>query len=52
MGRIIKLSAADFAKKAKALDVGEYFNFAADTECAGEPQKEEELTSPEKEQGA
>ncbi len=43
MGRIIKLTAADFAKKAKSLDVGEYFSFAVDAECDGEPQMVEEL---------
>lgn len=44
MGRIIELTAADFVKRAKALDVGEFFRFAADYESTGEPQKEEELT--------
>ena len=44
MARIIKLTAADFVKRAKDLDVGEYFRFAADYESTGEPQKEEELT--------
>lgn len=44
MRRIIKLTAADFVKRAKALDVGEYFSFSADSECAGEPQKMDELT--------
>lgn len=44
MARIIELTAADFVKRAKDLDVGEYFRFAADYESTGEPQKEEELT--------
>ena len=44
MGKIIELTAEEFVKRAKALDVGEYFDFAADAECAGEPQSEEELT--------
>lgn len=29
MGRIIELTSEDFVKKVKALDVGEYFDFAA-----------------------
>lgn len=44
MGKIIELTTEDFVKRAKALEVGEYFNFAADAECTGEPQNEEELT--------
>lgn len=44
MGKIIELTAEEFVKRAKSLDIGEYFSFAADTECDGEPQSEEELT--------
>lgn len=43
MGRIIKLTAAEFAKKVKLLEVGAYFSFAAEADCDGEPQNEEEL---------
>ena len=43
MGGIVKLTAAGFAKKVKALEVGAYFSFATETDCDGEPQNEEEL---------
>lgn len=43
MGKIIKLTAEEFKKKVKSLDVGEHFDFAAEAECDEEPQKEEEL---------
>lgn len=44
MGSVTKLDANAFIKKVKELDIGEYFDFATDAECAGEPQNEEELT--------
>lgn len=43
MGKIIKLTSEEFKKKVKSLDVGEHFDFAAEAECDGEPQNEEEL---------
>lgn len=43
MGKIVKLTAAEFAKKVKFLEVGAYFSFAAEADCDGEPVNEEEL---------
>lgn len=43
MGKIVKLTAAEFAKKVKSLEVGAYFSFAAEADCDGEPVNEEEL---------
>lgn len=43
MGKIAKLTAEEFKKKVKSLDVGEHFDFAAEAECDGEPHNEEEL---------
>lgn len=43
MGKITKLTAAEFAKKVKLLEVGAYFSFAAEADCDGEPENEEEL---------
>ncbi|MCM1061222.1 MAG: hypothetical protein NC452_13175 [Eubacterium sp.] len=43
MDKIIKLTAMDFLKKAKSLDIGEFFYCDFKKECDGEPQCEEEL---------
>lgn len=43
VGKIVKLTAEKFAEKVKALEVGAYFSFAAEADCDGEPQNEEEL---------